>query len=268
MNNRRYQAPTVGKAFQILELVSRAAEGLKISELSQELGISKSTVHGIAAALEDAGALIRDSRTKRYSPGLTLFELGQRAYARFGLREVARPFMEALMTATAETVFLGVRNGDHVSILDSVESTQELKITSPIGTHIPLLAGATGKVFLASMAESEARTLVEACVEVSGGLKRYTSKTIVEPGRYLAELEAVRRRGYALDDEEYIRGVRAVAAPVRGEGRPSSAIWVVGFTPGMSATKMKAIALETRAAAEAISARVDALSSGRQERSA
>jgi len=256
----KYQAPTVKKAFQILELLSSSEHGLKISEVSRALGISKSTVHGIAAALEDQGAVIRDSRTKRYTPGLTLFELGQRAYARFDLKDVARPFMERLMATTDETVFLGVRNGDHVSILDSVDSSGELKITSPVGTRIPLTAGATGKAILAALPPEEASALVR-----SIGLHPYTAKTIVDPRRYAAHLAEVCRDGYALDDEEYMRGVRAVAAIIHGTGSAMSAIWVVGFTPTMSASKMRTIAAETRAAAEAIRRRVEVESDARRE---
>jgi DNA-binding IclR family transcriptional regulator len=248
--NRKYQAPTVRKAFQILELVAGSERGLTISDLSRELGISKSTVHGIGSALEDVGAVLRDPRSKRYTPGLILFELGQRAYSRFDLKEVARPCMEDLMAKTAETVFLGVRSGDHVSILDSVESASELKITSPVGTRIPLLAGATGKVFLATLPAEEAMAVVRDL-----GLHAYTSKTITDPQRYAAELEAVRRQGYALDDEEYIGGVRAVAASIHTRGTARSAIWVVGFTPSMSAAKLRSIAVEIRAAADAIGRR-------------
>lgn len=258
--SHKYQAPTVRKAFQILELVSRSEHGLKISDLSRELGISKSTVHGIAAALEDQGAVIRDSRTKRYTLGLTLFELGQRAYARFDLKDVARPFMEELMARTAETVFLGVRNGDHVAILDSVDSSGELKITSPVGTRIPLTAGATGKAILAALPPEDALALVR-----SIGLHPYTTKTIIDPERYAVELARVRRDGYALDDEEYMRGVRAVAATIHTTGGAMSAIWVVGFTPSMSASKMRTIASETRATAEAIRLHVEVESGARRE---
>ena len=85
-----YQAPTVKKAFQILDLVAKRDRRLTISKLSRELGISKSTVFGITKALEGIGAIIRDDKTKRYSLGLTLFELGRRAYARIDMRDTVR----------------------------------------------------------------------------------------------------------------------------------------------------------------------------------
>ncbi len=96
----KYQAPIVKKAFQILRLISDTDRGLKISELSRDLGISKSTVHGITTALEELGAIIRDPLTKKFSLGFTLFELGRAAYSRIDIKDLARPFMEKLMEKT------------------------------------------------------------------------------------------------------------------------------------------------------------------------
>ena len=247
-----YQAPSVKRAFQILELVAKQEGRLTISDLSRELGISKSTVHGIAQALEGTGAVVRDNKTKRYSLGMTIFELGRAIYARIDLKDAARPIMEALMRSTQQTVFLGVRSGNHISIIDVAESTQDLKITAPIGSRIPLLAGAIGKVFLASMTENQAAQMIRTLE-----LRRDTERSITDPGRYLEEVRKTRECGYALDDEEYIQGVRAVAAPIRTPGGELSAIWVVGFTSILSAEKMRRIATETRSASEAISRDVD-----------
>ena len=138
-----YKAPIVGKAFQVLRLIARKPDGLTLSDVARESGIGKSTVHGIVSALEEEGALMRDPRTKKFTLGVTVFELGRSAHARIDVKDAARPFMEELMAQIQESVFLGVRNLDHVTILDIVESSQNLKITSPVGTIIPLLAGAT-----------------------------------------------------------------------------------------------------------------------------
>ncbi len=75
---------------------------------------------------------MRDPATKRYRPGLTLLELGKSAYSQFDLKDLARPVMENLMEITQESVFLGVLNGQHITILDIVESRNDLKITSPV----------------------------------------------------------------------------------------------------------------------------------------
>jgi IclR family KDG regulon transcriptional repressor len=238
-----YKAPIVKKAFSILRLLSKSDPGLTISDLARGLPISKSTVFGIVSALEEAGAVVRDEGTLRYSLGLTLFELGRAVEARIDLKDIARPHMEELMEKTGESVFLGTRSGNTVVILDTIESTKDLKITAPVGARIPLLAGAIGKVFLAALPEDRVRTVK---------LRRFTSNSITDPQRYLEQVEQARRDGYALDDEEYIQGVRAVAAPIANGVSRISAIWVVGFTASMSDENMRRIATETKRTAAAI----------------
>ena len=215
-----------------MHLIAESDHGLKISDLSKALNISKSTVHGITMALEELGAVNRDAPTKRYTPGLTLFELGRAVYARIDLKSIARPLMEDLMLKTRESVFLGVKNGEHVTIVDIVESMQDLKITSPIGTTIPLMAGAIGKVFLSSMTDEQALEYI--CAKE---LACYTENTITDQQRFVEEIRAVRKTGYAFDNEEYIQGVRAVASPIKSNGHLTAAIWVVGFTPSMDQKK-------------------------------
>ncbi|KPJ76874.1 MAG: IclR family transcriptional regulator [Deltaproteobacteria bacterium SG8_13] len=246
----KYTAPTVGKTFRILRSISRNPQGQTISELSQQLGISKSTVHGISAALEELGAISRAPDTRRFRLGTTLFELGRAAYSRIDVKDTARPFMEQLMRKTRESVFLGIRNRQHVTILDTVESTNDLKITSPIGTTIPLLAGAVGKVFLAEMEAKHTTALLHQ------GLPRFTERSITDPVQYSRQLRQTRETGHAVDDEEYISGVRAVAAPIRSDGNLLAAIWVVGFTPSLNDQKLPAVARETIAAAEEIGAAI------------
>ncbi|MCK4767689.1 MAG: helix-turn-helix domain-containing protein, partial [Desulfobacula sp.] len=115
---KQYKAPIVKKALRILKAVANTNQGMRISDISSQLDISKSTVHGITAALEEQGALKRDSITKRYVIGLTLIELGKMANAKIDLIKIARPHMEELMEQCQETVFLGLRNGNKIIIVD------------------------------------------------------------------------------------------------------------------------------------------------------
>jgi IclR family KDG regulon transcriptional repressor len=247
----KYQAPIVKKAFQILKLLSDNERGLGISELSRTLEIGKSTVHGITSALEEVGAVMRTPLTKKYTLGFTFFELGRLAYTQTALIDLAKPIMEELMERTHESVFLGVLNRERVTILNIVESRNDLKITSPIGTTIPLLAAATAKVFLASMEEEQAIEIIS-----RKGLIKYTENSITDLDRYLQEIRRVREEGHSVDYEEYIPGVRAVASLIRGEKRLVSAIWVVGFKSSLDENKMKLVIRETKDAAEAISRKV------------
>ncbi|MCF8093127.1 MAG: IclR family transcriptional regulator [Desulfotignum sp.] len=245
--NKRYQAPIVKKAFDILKAISKSEKGLRISDIATDLDISKSTVHGITAALEEQGAIIRHPDSKRYTIGLTLMELGKAAYERVDIIKLARPAMENLMEQCGESVFLGIRNAHHVTVIDIVESRKDFKISSPIGTALPLLAGAVGKVFLSAMPRAEAAAYLK-----THPLPRFTSRTIVDPAAYMEELKIVKTRGYALDDEEYLAGVRAVAVCLAPREGYLPALWVVGFKAGMSDDQMPAIIDQALTAARQI----------------
>jgi DNA-binding IclR family transcriptional regulator len=248
MKKITYSAPSVKKAFKILSAISDASSGLGISDLSKQLKIGKSTVHGITSALEELGVLVRDPLHKKYSVGYTLLELGRRAHTRIKLRDIARIPIERLMEKVGETVFLGIMNGDHITILDVVESHHEMKITSPPGTRLPLLAGATGKAFLAHFEEKKVKEIIQRM-----GLVKFTSKSIVDPKKFFKEVEEAKKKGYAIDDEEYIPGVRAIAAPIQAASLPPAAIWVVGFTSSINDQKMEKVILEIRKSAQDIS---------------
>jgi IclR family KDG regulon transcriptional repressor len=256
---KKYGAPSVKKAFAILSAVSSSKDGMGVSDLAKKLKIAKSTVHGMTSTLEELGAVMRDPLTKKYKLGFTLLEIGRSAYSQIDLQTAARPVTEELMERTQTSVFLGILNWRQVTIVDIVESRQELNITAPVGSIIPLLAGAVGKVFLAAMSEQQAAKIVK-----SKGLPRFTDNSIVDPDLYFSELNQVREKGYAVDDEEYILGVRAVASPLIGLGQLRSAIWAVGFKASLDEKKMQTLTTETHKAAKSISRRIQQQLLGKQ----
>ena len=250
--SKGYFAPSVKKAFEILKLVSTSKDGVGISEIARGLGMAKSTVHGMTSALEEMGVVLRDPATKRYTLGFTLFELGKKAYSQIDLKDLARPVAEELMERSHASVFLGVLNWDHVTVLDVVEPRTELKITAPIGTTLPLLAGAVGKVFLSKLDEEEVKRIIK-----TKGLIRFTENSITSTDRYLQEIRTARENGFATDDEEYILGVRAVAAPIKKAAPLMSAIWVVGLKASLDEERMKLLTKYTVDAARAIDLRIE-----------
>jgi len=242
-----YLAPSVKKAFKILYAITETSNGLGISDLSKKLKIGKSTVHGITSVLEEMGVLVRDPLHKRYTVGYSLLELCRTAYTKIELKDLARKPIEKLMDKVGETIFLGVLNGDHVTIVDTVESRNEMKITSPPGTRLPLFAGATGRVLLSQIEKEKAKEIIQ-----KKGLVRYTSKTVTDDRQFLREIEKAKKQGYAVDDEEYIAGVRAVAAPLISASLPPAALWVVGFTFSLDDQKVKTVIREIQETTEEI----------------
>jgi len=247
MKKTQYSAPSVKKAFKILQTIADSPVALGVSELANRLKIGKSTVLGITSALEETGMLVRDTLHKKYGVGYSLLELSRKAHVKMELRDVARKPMESLAEKVGETVFVGILNGDHVTVLDVVESQNELKITSPPGTQLPLLAGATGRIFLAQLEEMEAKEIVQKM-----GLVRYTPKSVVDPKRFFKDVEETKKKGYTIDDEEYLPGVRAVAAPIQTASFPPAAIWAVGFTSSLNDQKMEKIIPEIQKTAREI----------------
>jgi len=234
MKKNIYSAPSVKKAFKILQAISDTPSGLGISDLSKKLKIGKSTVHGITTTLEEMGVLFREPFLKRFTIGYSLLELCRTAYAKIGLKDLARKPMEKLLERVGETVFLGILNGDHVTIVDMVESRNEMKITTPPGTRLPLLAGATGRVLLSQLEEESIREIIQ-----KKGLVRYTSNTVTEFKQFLKEVEKAKNQGYYVDDEEYMPGVRAIAAPLLSSLSPPAVLSVVGFTSTLDDQKIK-----------------------------
>lgn len=249
MKEIKYSAPSVKKAFQILEAIAESNTGLGVSELGKKLHIGKSTVHGITLALEELGVLTRNGGRKKFTIGYTLMDLGRKAYRKIELMtDVAQQPMKALMEEVGETVFLGIMHGDHAIILKAVESPYELKITAPIGTRVPVLAGALGRVFLSQMDREKAAEIIQ-----RKGLRVYTVNSVTDPKQFLEEVEESRKKGFAIDREKYILGVTAIASPIETISLPPVAIWVVGFSPNFSDSKMEKVIREIQKAALEIS---------------
>jgi IclR family transcriptional regulator, KDG regulon repressor len=205
---RRYVVTAVARALGILENVDGSVRGTGITELSRRLGLGKSTVHRLCATLEHHGYLVRDPGTGRYRLSMRVFQIGSHALDALDLPARAMPALEALGAATEETVHLAVLDGADVIFIGKVESPRPLRLYSQVGRRCPAHCTAVGKVLLAAAAPNQRAPAA------ARPLKRYTGKTITSPAALGRELEDVRRRGYATDDEEFEDGIRCIAAPV------------------------------------------------------
>lgn len=246
--------PAVDRAVRILGLLREEDRFFSISELARALGASKGTVRDILVTLHRHGLVERDEETRRYRLGYGLLRLAGAVLARLDLRSAARPILRELMERTGETVFLGVLDGRRIMILDKEEAPGDLKITSPVGRRIPLTAGCFGKVLLAHLADEERRALLD-----GRPLRAFTRRTVTDPAEYHRALDDVRDRGHALDDEEYLDGVRAACAPIFDlRGEVVGALAVVGFSSRIDDARLRQIAAEVTRAARQVSLRLGA----------
>jgi len=244
-----YEAPAVQKAFELLALVADSAAGLGVSALSTALGYSKGTIHGIVQALLKAGVLDQSPQGKKLFLGPAIVELAFKSRSYRRTIQQAQPLLDQLRDRVGQTVFLGMLSRSRVMIIAAAEASNPLKISSPPGTSLPVLAGALGKMFLSQFDDKKALQLIR-----SYGLTRYTQKSIIDGQAYLEELARVRREGYAVDDEEYLPGVRAVALSLGNHRGLSLALWAVGFAGSMDRQRMPGIVREVLETAEKLKA--------------
>ena len=252
-NSNGALVPAVDRAAQILQTIASSENALGVSELSRQLGLNKSTTHDILSTLCHHHLLERDN-AKTYRLGYALVELGHRVGEHMDLRAAAHPRLVKLAHTVEETVFLGTFHDGNVTIVDKEEAPHDLKITSPLGRRLPYSAAAFGRVFLAAMSDSEVNLLMS-----EKPLHTFTPKSLTNPSAFRAALQQVRAQGYALDDEEYLAGVRAAAAPINDtHGNVIGALCVVGFSNRLTDDTLLQVAKQTRTTAEEISRQLGA----------
>jgi IclR family KDG regulon transcriptional repressor len=255
-----YNAPILKKAVEVIKLIVKENRPLGVTDVARSLSLSKSTTFGILKSLEEEGFLVKDGQSKKYSTGNTLFELSKKILRTTDVAVTARPHLVALMADVDETVFLGIREDDMVKVLDVVEPQKEFKISSSIGTRFGLTVGVFGKIFLSSMEDREVTELLS-----QRGLRKYTGNSIVDISRFLQEIEKTREQGYAVDLEEYLTGMRAIAALIYSGHFPVAAVWIVGFTSSMSDDKLPHMIRSLKSTAEEISTRLSPFLAGKTE---
>ncbi len=221
-------APMVERAFRLLDLLAGAEDGYNLSELARLLGMSKSSIHGLLKTLESTGAVELDDE-RRYALGPRVYELAQAYVRRGGLRRFALPALQRLAARTGETALLGRVEPDGVRIIERAEAADEqvaLRVSAQQGMRVHLLAGATGRVVLASWPPAMRADYLR-----SHPLPRFTAHSLTEADAYLAAVAETARTGIGTDREEYLAGVNAVAAPLHGPGGElAGVLWVVGVS--------------------------------------
>ena len=254
----RYRIQAIERAVSILNAFSMDDPELGVTELADRLGLHKSTVHRFMVNLDAAGLVERNARTGRYRLGLHVFELGALVMQQMNLWDEALPFLEGLVHDTGETGHLAVLDGGEAIYIERVEARRALRVPSAIGRGYPAHATNLGKVLLADLP----RERVEAII-AERGLAAYTSQTITDPAELEADLELIRRRGYAVDNEEYDEGLRCIGAAVRDHsGHVVAALGIGGPVTRITPERVEELGGLVMTAARGLSRRLGAHQSG------
>ena len=207
------------KAFDVLELLQESEAPKSLDDVVSATQIPRSTAHRLLADLVLRGYVEKD-KAGHYSLGLKLLVLGATVRHRHTLRDISQPFMIGLRNQFEETVNLGRLQGDSVLYLETVESYHAIRVTGSLGILDPVHATSIGKAILAWLPPTRRPALTN--------WKRLTPSTICDPEEFAAELERVKKRGYALDDEESMEGGRCVGVPVLHAGVPVAGLSISG----------------------------------------
>lgn len=239
---------TVENAIDLLFHLHAEGAPRGVTAVGKALALPKSSAHRLLSTLTRRGLLERDERG-RYCPGVGLIALGLGVLEREPVVAVARPVLESEAKRLGDTVFLTAARAGAVVVLDKAEGTGFLRAAPRIGSTVPLHATAVGKLYLSYA--PDAVTLGD------DPLEAFTSSTRTSPALLAAELERVRRQGYAENRDEWIPGLSAIAAPVRAAGRMVAALAVACPSPRLEALRSPAVAGRILEAARHVGERME-----------
>lgn len=224
--DERYNLRSVQRALQLVKIVgSGPPSGMSLTEISERLHASKSTVLAAARTLVDAGFLRATEPGPRYKLGTELIHYGDLAVQQSPVGDVCLNVLRKTSTATGMTARLGVAEKGYAVCIERVDGPGAVRFYAPLGRREPPHATALGKSVLAMQ---DIELVRQICTET--GLERYTAHTITDAEALVAELFSVRQRGYAIDDEEELAGIFCVGAPFFDHsGSCAGAISVAGI---------------------------------------
>ncbi len=205
----RYFVETAARTFYLLQAVAEIDAPAPLTTIVERLGWSKPAVYRLVRTLEAIGAL-RQQDGKGYVLGPALITLGLSALHATGLVGIARPHLEKLHAEVEETVVLTVLDGREVVYVDRIEADKILIPRTRLGSRLPAYCTSTGQVLLAGLSDEDVqRRLADQTFDRVGPNTLETLEELME------RLGEIRRRGFALQDEELTIGHRSAAAAIR-----------------------------------------------------
>jgi len=241
----------VERALDILLCFSQDGPALSLTQIAEQVGMHKSTVHRLLATLENRRFVHRDKATGLYRLGFRFIEMASLVLQDVGLRRWAQPYLQHLSAECGETIDLAVLDGSHVIYLDVVESPQRVKIAAAVGQRLPAFCTASGKAFMAYLPDDEVHNILDK------GLTKYTEHTVLSLADLSEDLRLTRERGFAISEQEFENDIHAVAAPILdSSGYPVAVIAVVGPSFRLPRERMLTLGRSLQATTDAIAHQV------------
>jgi DNA-binding IclR family transcriptional regulator len=241
---------SIVKALQIVEVMAAAEGPMRLQEVGKKIGLPASTVLRFLKTLMDHGYVAQSPKTLQYYLTLKFCRLSEQIKRQIKVRDIAHPVLTELSRRLGEATSLAIAQEGQVVYIDVVEGPDHiLQTLQRIGKIAPMNTTGVGKALMHEYDEGEINALIDV-----HGLPQPTDNTIGSKDALLAELETVKDRGYATDNEECEVGVRCIAAPVRDySGTVIAAVSTSGPTGRLTPSRMEEIAPQMIEAAEEIS---------------
>jgi IclR family acetate operon transcriptional repressor len=242
----RYTVRSVAKAMRLLEHVAAASpDGLNLTEASARVGVSKSAGYSLVRTLLDGGYLRATEPGPRYSLGVGMLRLGDRANSQLPMSVAAAPILRDLNQTTGLTVRLSVVDDGFPVFVERIDGQGSVRFHAPLGVREHPHATAAGKAILATLSNEAAHDVTR-----SVGLPSRTKRTITDLAALDEDLERIRRQGYAIDDEEDADGVRCVASAYFDHtGACAGAVSATGLTADIPYERVEELGTAVSAAA-------------------
>lgn len=218
-------------------------------------GLPKTTAFRVLATLAARRLIERDEQTQTYRLGMLALVIGARAMGDLDLRRSARPHLEQLVTETGETVHLSILSDDKALCIDKLDASRSMRMASFVGFLDPLHCSGVGKALLAFQEEPTRNQLL-------GRIQfdPHTPHTITDRAGLVAQINEIRERGYAIDNQEIEEGLRCVAAPIRDHsGAVVGAVSISGPTTRVTEANLEHLARAVERCALSISRELGAL---------
>ncbi|MFA6775476.1 MAG: IclR family transcriptional regulator [Sphaerochaetaceae bacterium] len=208
METEKTQTSGVVRTIAILESLAHC-QSMNLEHLSKQTKLPKATLLRFLNTLIGLGYVYRDP-SDQYFLTLKMFSVGSHGLEHIELIDLATPVAQKLCDTLGETVHMGILEDDHAVYVLKKESSYTIRMYSRVGKSIPLYCTGIGKVFLANMPETDLQRYLSAT-----NLKPYTPNTIRDAEALKKELQLIRERGWATDDEEHEMGTLCIAVPVK-----------------------------------------------------
>ena len=221
---RSGQVQSLARAISILNGLAEEEYGLTLTDLAQKVGLAPSTAHRLLTTLQEQRFVRFDLERNVWLIGVQAFVVGNAFVRSRDVIAIARLHMRHLMEESGETVNLAVEDQGEAIYLAQVECRQMMRAIAKPGGRVLLHCSGVGKALMAAMPDAEVSKILQ-----RRGLPRTTEKTIDAPAKLRDELQQIRGRGYAFDDEENAIGLRCVAAVIHDEyGHPLAGLSLSG----------------------------------------